>query len=206
MPLASPDLDAAFEACRRETAEWAKTFYIGTLLLPPEKRRAIWAIYVWCRRTDELMDSRSPLLSVYADMSITCREYEDPDKSMLELVFAPAKDWIGRPDEEIIEATMGELNKLFPMHFGGDNPATLRKYKVVKTPLSVYKTTPGCQQLRPDQTTPIKNFFLAGDYTMQRYLASMEGAVLSGKLCVGAVVRKTVQLASSTSASEPVTA
>lgn len=57
MPLASPDLDAAFEACRRETAEWAKTFYIGTLLLPPEKRRAIWAIYVWCRRTDELMDS-----------------------------------------------------------------------------------------------------------------------------------------------------
>ena len=57
MPLAAPDLDAAFEACRLETAEWAKTFYIGTLLLPPEKRRAIWAIYVWCRRTDELMDS-----------------------------------------------------------------------------------------------------------------------------------------------------
>ena len=57
MPLAAPDLDAAFEACRRETAEWAKTFYIGTLLLPYEKRRAIWAIYVWCRRTDELMDS-----------------------------------------------------------------------------------------------------------------------------------------------------
>ena len=57
MPLAAPDLDAAFEACRRETAEWAKTFYLGTLLLPLEKRRAIWAIYVWCRRTDELMDS-----------------------------------------------------------------------------------------------------------------------------------------------------
>ena len=57
MRLAAPDLDAAFEACRRETAEWAKTFYLGTLLLPYEKRRAIWAIYVWCRRTDELMDS-----------------------------------------------------------------------------------------------------------------------------------------------------
>ena len=57
MPLAAQDLDAAFEACRRETAEWAKTFYLGTLLLPPKKRRAIWAIYVWCRRTDELMDS-----------------------------------------------------------------------------------------------------------------------------------------------------
>ena len=57
MPLAAPDLDAAYESCRQETATWAKTFYLGTLLLPYEKRRAIWAIYVWCRRTDELMDS-----------------------------------------------------------------------------------------------------------------------------------------------------
>ncbi len=50
------DLDEAYEQCRRVTARWAKTFYLGTLLMPPEKRRAIWAIYVWCRRTDELMD------------------------------------------------------------------------------------------------------------------------------------------------------
>ena len=53
----TPSLEEAYEACRRETAEWAKTFYLGTLLMPPAKRRAIWAIYVWCRRTDELMDS-----------------------------------------------------------------------------------------------------------------------------------------------------
>jgi phytoene synthase len=52
-----PSLDQAYEACRQETAQWAKTFYLGTLLMPAEKRRATWAIYVWCRRTDELMDS-----------------------------------------------------------------------------------------------------------------------------------------------------
>jgi len=167
-------------------------------------------IHMWFDRKltdiDHLLFSRSPLLSVYADMSIACKQYEDPNRSMLELVFAPAKDWISCSDEHIIEATMGELLKLFPMHFGGDNPAKLRKYKVVKTPLSVYKTTPGCQQLRPDQITPIKNFFLAGDYTMQRYLASMEGAVLSGKLCAGAVDAKTDQLSKSSSVGEPVTA
>ena len=56
-PPLTPGLNEAYETCRRETAEWAKTFYLGTLLLPPAKRRAIWAIYVWCRRTDELMDS-----------------------------------------------------------------------------------------------------------------------------------------------------
>ncbi|MCP9840598.1 phytoene synthase [Synechococcus sp. J7-Johnson] len=52
-----PTLEEAYQSCRQETAQWAKTFYLGTLLMPPAKRRAIWAIYVWCRRTDELMDS-----------------------------------------------------------------------------------------------------------------------------------------------------
>lgn len=47
-------------------------------------------------------------------MSLTCKGYRDDDKSMLELVFAPAKDWIGRPDKDIIDATMGELYRLFP--------------------------------------------------------------------------------------------
>jgi len=38
---------------------------------------------------------------------------------------------------------------------------------------------------RPSQKTPISNFYLAGDYTKQKYLASMEGAVFSGKLVGG---------------------
>lgn len=150
-------------------------------------------VHLWFDRKltdiDHLLFSRSPLLSVYADMSVTCKGYEDPGRSMLELVFAPAKDWISRTDQDIVQVTMEELKTLFPNHFRGDNPAQLRKYRVVKTPLSVYKTTPGCQKLRPSQATPIPNFFLAGDYTRQRYMASMEGAVLSGKLCAQAIVR-----------------
>jgi 15-cis-phytoene desaturase len=148
-------------------------------------------LHLWFDRKltdiDHLLFSRSPLLSVYADMSNTCREYANPDRSMLELVLAPAKDWIGRSDEDIVAATMAELEKLFPQHFGTDNPAKLLKYKVVKTPRSVYKATPGRQQYRPSQVTPISNFYLTGDYTMQRYLASMEGAVLSGKLTAQAI-------------------
>ena len=80
---------------------------------------------------------------------------------------------------------MKELERLFPQHFGSENPAVLRKSKVVN-PLSVYKPF-NCQPLRPTQKTPVPNFFMAGDYTLQRYLASMEGAVLSGKLCAEAV-------------------
>ncbi|NEO38906.1 MAG: 15-cis-phytoene desaturase [Moorea sp. SIOASIH] len=143
---------------------------------------------------DHLLFSRSPLLSVYADMSNTCKEYANPDRSMLELVLAPAKNWIGKSDLEIVNATLAELEKLFPNHFGSDNSAQLIKYHVVKTPRSVYKATPGRQQHRPSQETPIANFFLSGDYTMQRYLASMEGAVLSGKLTSQAINNNSTRL------------
>lgn len=47
---------------------------------------------------------------------------------------------------------------------------------------------PVCPAHRPTQKTPIPNFYLAGDYTKQRYLASMEGAVYSGKLAAKEIV------------------
>ena len=148
-------------------------------------------LHLWFDRKltdiDHLLFSRSPLLSVYADMSNTCKEYSNPDRSMLELVLAPAQDWISQSDEAIISATLAELEKLFPHHFTGENPAKLLKSHVVKTPRSVYKATPGRQACRPDQRTSIPNFYLAGDFTMQKYLGSMEGAVLSGKQCATAI-------------------
>ncbi|CAH8320172.1 unnamed protein product [Eruca vesicaria subsp. sativa] len=49
-------LGDAYDRCGEVCAEYAKTFYLGTLLMTPERRKAIWAIYVWCRRTDELVD------------------------------------------------------------------------------------------------------------------------------------------------------
>ena len=151
-------------------------------------------IHLWFDRKmtdiDQLLFSRSDLLSVYADMSNTCREYADPNKSMLELVLAPAKDWIDRSEADILAATMAELERLFPDHLTGENRAALLKSKIVKTPRSVYTAGPGTQACRPNQITPIANFFLAGSYTMQRYLGSMEGAVLSGKLAAQAVNRQ----------------
>jgi 15-cis-phytoene synthase len=57
--LVSPQ--ESYETCRQITAKYAKTFYLGTQLMPLAKRRAIWAIYAWCRQTDELVDG--PLAS-----------------------------------------------------------------------------------------------------------------------------------------------
>merc|ERR1711924_590805 len=139
---------------------------------------------------NHLLFSRSPTLSVYADMSTTCAEYYNEDKSMLELVFAPAEKWLKNSDEEIIAETMKELERLFPAEIKADGSlAKLEKFKFVRTPQSVYKTLPNLEPCRPTQKTPIKNFFLAGDFTKQQYLASMEGAVLSGKLCANEIVK-----------------
>uniref|UniRef100_A0A7S4GBG1 Amine oxidase n=1 Tax=Eutreptiella gymnastica TaxID=73025 RepID=A0A7S4GBG1_9EUGL len=153
------------------------------------------------KQVDHLCFSRSPLLSVYADMSTTCKEYWDTEKSMLELVFAPCSplaggnvNWMSKTDEEIIDATMGELARLFPLEIAADDkwPSTknqgpegtakLLKYAVVRTPRSVYAAIPGRNKFRPAQLTPIKNFTLAGDWTAQKFLGSMEGATLAGKL------------------------
>lgn len=49
-------LEEGYKRCGEITSFYAKTFYLGTQLMPPEKQQAIWAIYVWCRRTDELVD------------------------------------------------------------------------------------------------------------------------------------------------------
>lgn len=50
-------LEKAYQESGEVTGAFAKTFYMGTMLLPLEAREAIWAIYVWCRRTDEIVDA-----------------------------------------------------------------------------------------------------------------------------------------------------
>ena len=103
MPLAETDLDTAFEACRRETAERAKTFYLGTLLLPPAKRRAIWAIYVWCRRTDELMDSEEAQARPVAELADRLDRWEDKTRAMFN----------GHVDDDL-DAVMVDTLERFP--------------------------------------------------------------------------------------------
>jgi 15-cis-phytoene synthase len=92
-------LQDSYELCRQITAKYSKTFYLGTLLMPPEKRRAIWAIYMWCRRTDELVDG--PRASFTTDA--TLNEWE----TQLESVFD------GHPVEDVDVALVDTLER-FP--------------------------------------------------------------------------------------------
>lgn len=93
-------LDEAYELCRQVTAQYAKTFYLGTLLMPPEKRKAIWAIYVWCRRTDELVDG--------PQAKSTTPETLDQWEQHLESIFA------GHAIDDVDVALVDTLQR-FPM-------------------------------------------------------------------------------------------
>lgn len=50
-------LREAYEACRKICAERSTTYYLGSLLMPEERKKAIWAVYAWGQRTDELVDA-----------------------------------------------------------------------------------------------------------------------------------------------------
>ncbi len=99
MRTLAPQSDA-YEFCRQITAKYSKTFYLGTLLMPEEKRQAIWAIYVWCRRTDELVDG--------PQSRFTTPETLDRWEKQLESVFA------GQPLDDLDVALVDTLQR-FPM-------------------------------------------------------------------------------------------
>ena len=85
-------LDQAYEICRKETQQWAKTFYLGTLLLPQEKRKAIWAIYVWCRRTDEIMDSEEASTKSQNELSDSLDKWEENTENIFKGIIKSELD------------------------------------------------------------------------------------------------------------------
>jgi len=125
-----------------------------------------------------IFSSRSHI-SVYAELGQICPDFRSPgdNRSMVELVIAPAAEWFRLSDEDVVANVMEEFTERHPRA----RDARLLKSTVVRIPQSVYKARPGLDKYRPDQATGIPGFFLCGDYTKQEYLASMEGAVLSGK-------------------------
>ena len=60
----------------------------------------------------------------------------------------------------------------------------------MKLAQSLYREAPGMEPFRPAQRTPVANFYLAGSYTRQDYIDSMEGATMSGRLAAAAILER----------------
>ena len=133
---------------------------------------------------DNLIFSAGTRLSVYADMARVAPDYHKGG-SIVELVVAPAADIINLDDTALLQLVLEEFYTLHPVA----REATLWKSHLVRIPNSVYQARPGVDKYRPDQATPVPNLFLAGDFTQQEFLASIEGAIRSARRCVERIDR-----------------
>ena len=121
-------VEDAYELCRQITAKYSKTFYLGTLLMNQQKRRAIWAIYVWCRRTDELVDGPAAEFTTPETLELwekqleslfALQPLEDPDVALVDTIqrfgldIQPFRDMIAGQQMDLYRSryeTFEELN------------------------------------------------------------------------------------------------
>ncbi len=136
-----PSLAQAYEECRQETAQWAKTFYLGTLLMPPAKRRAIWAIYVWCRRTDELMDSAEAQARPIEELAARLDSWEQRTRDVfdgtvcdgLDLVMRDTLDRYPQPLQPYLDMIEGQRMDLRQLRYRTFEELELYCYRVAGT-------------------------------------------------------------------------
>jgi len=91
----------------------------------------------------------------------------------LSCILYPPAEWIAAPPDAIASAAVHAASSL------GISPR-VKRFRVVNHPHEFYAMRPGTEALRPTARTAVEGFWLAGDYTRQPFLASMEGATISG--------------------------
>lgn len=128
---------------------------------------------------DNLLYTPDADFSCFADLALASPEdyYIEGQGSLLQCVLTPGDPYMPLPNEEIISRVAKQVISLFPSSQGLE----VTWSSVVKIGQSLYREGPGKDPFRPDQKTPVKNFFLSGSYTKQDYIDSMEGATLSGR-------------------------
>jgi zeta-carotene desaturase len=108
----------------------------------------------------------------------------EEDGQYLQLVISASYSLLPLSRQEIINLCRAELLDVLP----ATREARLVKATVIKEAHATFSPQPGCDRWRPGQSTPLTNFFLAGDWTATGWPATMEGAVRSGYLAAEALL------------------
>lgn len=151
---------------------------------------------------DNLLYSADADFSCFADLALTSPVdyYKEGQGSLMQCVLTPAMPYMPKTNEEIAVEVDKQVRRLFPSAAG----LNLLWHSVVKIGQSLYREAPGMDPFRPDQRTPVENFFLAGSYTKQDYIDSMEGATLSGRQCAYKILEEVPKLAATKQSSQQV--
>lgn len=103
------------------------------------------------------------------------------------VVISAAEQWVESDREELIEMVVKEFKKYLGIDLKKDNQ--LLAYKIVKEKRATIAQTPHSLAWRPTTRTELRHFYLAGDWTATGLPATIEGAVLSGKKAIEAIVQ-----------------
>ena len=137
---------------------------------------------------DNLLYTPDADFSCFADLALTSPSdyYREGEGSLLQLVLTPGDPFIKESNSAIAQHVLEQVHNLFP----SSRELNMTWYSVVKLAQSLYREAPGMDVYRPHQKTPVDNFFLAGSYTQQDYIDSMEGATLSGERAANVILEK----------------
>jgi len=140
---------------------------------------------------DNLLYSADAEFSCFADLALVSpgEYYKENEGSLMQAVFDSRA--FNRPEEQIVADAVEQMHKLFP----SSRKLNLIWSNVVKLGQSLYREKPGQDKYRPSQATPIENFFMAGSYTYQDYIDSMEGATKSGLMVADEIIARADKLA-----------
>jgi 15-cis-phytoene desaturase len=98
-------------------------------------------------------------------------------KGRLSIILTPADRFLKMKEKDVLKIVIEDGLRL-----GIDLRDIIKDYRMTRIPYDFYALIPGSEKLRPSQNTPVESLTLAGDYTKQPYLSTMEGAVVSGKI------------------------
>jgi zeta-carotene desaturase len=138
---------------------------------------------------DNLLYSADADFSCFTDLALTSPKdyYRKGQGSLMQVVLTPGDPFIKMSNEEIAQHALNQLYQLFP----SARDLNMTWFNVVKLAQSLYRENPGMDRYRPPQKTPVANFFLAGSYTQQDYIDSMEGATISGMQAAARILEPT---------------
>jgi squalene-associated FAD-dependent desaturase len=111
---------------------------------------------------------------------------EERAPSHLSFVISGARTLVDRPNQELADQVLSDLNVMIPQ----SRTATVLKTLLIKEKHATMAPAPESCAIRPTCVTPLDNLFLAGDWVQTGLPATIESAVTAGHSAAAALAAR----------------
>lgn len=127
-------LEQAYAHCDALTAEHSRSFYLSSALLPEGKRRAVRALYAFCRVTDDVVDEPNgdPEREL-ASWRARAMSPSPPSSDLVALAWADTRSRFNIPDHYAEQLINGVARDLFQQRYATFDELATYAYGVAST-------------------------------------------------------------------------